>query len=143
MSEDVTTAPDEAAWWISDATNDPSSGVDYLALARSFDGAAAEARIAELAAAPFDGRRAGTEGNQAAGQTIADAFATYGLEPAGDLQADGSRSYFQQFPLDFFVTYTAPPVLEVFGPDGQAAGTVRVSPRLQFLHPQLRRAGRR
>ncbi|MEZ4768477.1 MAG: M20/M25/M40 family metallo-hydrolase [Caldilineales bacterium] len=109
-------------WWITDAAGQASGSVDYLALARSFDGAAAEARIAELAAAPFAGRRAGTEGGRAAGDAIAAAFAGYGLQPAGDLQPDGSRSYFQQFPLDFFVTYTAPPVLEVFGPDGQAAG---------------------
>ena len=119
---EVVAAPAEQAWWISDAAGDPSNGVDYLALARSFDGVAAQERIATLAAPPFDGRRAGTEGGRAAGDAIADAFAAYGLEPAGDLQTDGSRSYFQQFPLDFFVTYTAPPVLEVFAPDGQAAG---------------------
>ena len=119
---EVAVAPAGDGWWIGNATGAPSSGVDYLALARSFDGAAAQARIDELAAPPFDGRRAGTAGGQAAATAIADAFAEYGLQPAGDVQTDGSRSYFQQFPLDFFVTYTAPPLLEVFGPDGQAAG---------------------
>lgn len=112
----------DEAWWVSDSAGAPSDDRDDLALARQFDGAAAAARIAELAAPPFDGRRAGTEGGQAAAAYVADAFAAYGLEPAGDVQPDGSRSYFQEFPLDFFVTFTAPPVLELFGPDGQALG---------------------
>ena len=110
------------AWWVSNSTASPSGAIDLLAMARDFDGEAAQARIRELAAAPFDGRRAGTAGGLLAGEAIAAEFQRLGLQPAGDLLSDGSRSYFQQFPLDFFVTYTAPPVLEIFAPDGRALG---------------------
>lgn len=117
-----TPAAGESAWWMADNPGPPSLAVDTLALARRFDSQSALATIDTLAAPPFDGRRAGTAGGQAAAALVADAFADYGLEPAGDLQPDGSRSYFQRFPLDFFVAFSAPPVLELFAPDGQALG---------------------
>jgi Zn-dependent M28 family amino/carboxypeptidase len=95
---------------------------DFQALAMAFDASAAQAHIATLASPPYDGRRAGTEGGRLASEYIAQQFARYDMQPAGDLQPDGSRSYFQAFGLPSFVAYAEPPVLEIFGPDGQALG---------------------
>ncbi|MEA3337998.1 MAG: M20/M25/M40 family metallo-hydrolase [Chloroflexota bacterium] len=95
---------------------------DHEALAEAFSAEQAMERIGILAAPPFDGRRPGTAGGSAAAEYIADAFSRYDLQPAGDLTRDGERSFFQEFPLDYFIGYTTPPVLEIFDPNGEALG---------------------
>lgn len=68
---------------------------DWSALAQSFDAEEALARIAALSGPEFAGRRAGSPSGSAAGDAIAAAFASYGLQPAGD---DGT--FFQTFPIE-------------------------------------------
>ena len=67
---------------------------DMVALATSLDVNAAYTHIEELAGARYEGRYTGTSGAFAAGEYIAEKFAEYGLQPAGD---DGT--FFQSFPI--------------------------------------------
>ncbi len=67
---------------------------DMVALATSLDVNAAFRHIEELAGSKYEGRYTGTPGGFAAGEYIAEKFAEYGLQPAGD---DGT--FFQSFPI--------------------------------------------
>ncbi|MDH3943312.1 MAG: M20/M25/M40 family metallo-hydrolase, partial [Anaerolineae bacterium] len=69
---------------------------DTLALAQQFDHQVALTHIEALTGAPSFGRYAGTPQGYAAGDYIAEQFAAYGLQPAGE---DGT--FFQPFPLAF------------------------------------------
>ena len=85
---------------------------DLLALASTFDTESALAHIETLTGPPYLGRYPASPGGRAAGDYIAQKFAEYGLQPAGD---DGS--FFQAFPVEY-VILTAAPRLIVEGPDG-------------------------
>ena len=67
---------------------------DMVTLASTLDMDEALTHIEELSDPVYEGRYAGTPGGFAAGEYIADKFAEYGLQPAGD---DGS--FFQGFPI--------------------------------------------
>jgi len=67
---------------------------DMVSLAAAFDVDTALRHIETLASPVYKGRYAGTSGGFAAGDYIADTFASYGLQPAGD---DGT--FFQGFPI--------------------------------------------
>ncbi|MDH7486081.1 MAG: M20/M25/M40 family metallo-hydrolase [Anaerolineae bacterium] len=84
------------------------------AVALGFDEEQAFEHIVALADPAYAGRRAGTEGGRAAAESIAERFAAYDLQPAGD---DG---YFQAFPLDYFIALEDVPTLSLVGPDGAA-----------------------
>ena len=93
---------------------------DLWSVAMSFDEEQAFDHIVELADPAYAGRRAGTAGGRAAADTIAERFAAYDLQPAGD-----GGSYFQEFSLDYFVALEDAPALAVLGPDGAALGDYR------------------
>ena len=67
---------------------------DMVSLATTVDVNAAFRHIEALADRVYEGRYAGTSGGFAAGDYIAEKFAAYGLQPAGD---DGT--FFQNFPI--------------------------------------------
>ncbi len=67
---------------------------DMVSLAAALDVNTAFIHIQELANPYYKGRYAGTPGGYAAGDYIAEMFAAYGLQPAGD---DGT--FFQTFPV--------------------------------------------
>ncbi|MEM7200381.1 MAG: M28 family peptidase [Planctomycetota bacterium] len=52
-----------------------------------------------LASDALGGRLTGSPGQEAAAQYIAEHFEALGLEPWGDEQEDGSRSWFQEYPI--------------------------------------------
>ncbi len=91
----------------------------YIEMALRFDGQHALADVHTLAQLSWAGREAGTSGNQAAAQYVADKFAEYGLRPAGD-----EGSYFQWF--DARQTALArTPTLEILGEDGSSLLSLR------------------
>lgn len=67
---------------------------DLLGLAAAYDLTITLQHIEALAAPRYAGRKAGTATGAAAGDYIAQQFAAYGLQPAGD-----NGTYFQNFPL--------------------------------------------
>lgn len=67
---------------------------DMVSLATKFDVNAALTHIDTLAGQAYSGRYAGTSGGFEAGDYIAEMFASYGLQPAGD-----SGTFFQNFPI--------------------------------------------
>ena len=67
---------------------------DWLAMARAFDEERALADIAELTGAKYAGRAVGSPGGKLAAEWIAERFAEYGLQPAGD-----NGTYYQEFPV--------------------------------------------
>lgn len=69
---------------------------DWLALAQAFNLDRAMADIAELTSPKYAGRAVGSPGGKLSGDWLAERFAEYGLQPAGD---DGS--FFQSFPVPF------------------------------------------
>ena len=83
------------------------------ATALGVDGQAALAHVQTLAQPDWRGREAGTDGDHAAAQYIAQRFAEYGLQPAGD---DGS--YFQSFAISQTALLTTP-VFAVLNADGR------------------------
>ena len=85
---------------------------DLLALASTFDAELVFAQIEILTGPPYLGRYAGSSEGWAAGDYIAQQFAGYGLQPAGD---DGT--FFQPFPVEN-ITLAQLPNLVVEGPDG-------------------------
>lgn len=89
---------------------------DWLALAQAFDTERAMADIAELTSAKYAGRAVGSPGGRLAGEWIADRFAEYGLQPAGD-----NGTYFQEFPVPY-AELTAMPSFELVD---DAGGTLQ------------------
>jgi len=85
---------------------------DLLALASTFSAESALAQIETLTGPPYLGRYTGSPEGWAAGDYIAEQFASCGLQPAGD---DGT--FFQPFPV-FYTALAEVPVLAVEGPDG-------------------------
>ncbi len=85
---------------------------DLLALASTFSAESALAQIEALTGPPYLGRYTGSPEGWAAGDYIAEQFASYGLQPAGD---DGA--FFQSFPV-FYTSLAELPILTVEGPDG-------------------------
>jgi hypothetical protein len=87
----------------------------WIEVANSFDPERAERHVAYLASPALAGRQAGSSGAEAAAAYIADRFADYGLQPAGE-----DDEFFQTFPLTH-TTLLAAPRLEIVGQDGQIA----------------------
>jgi len=85
---------------------------DLLALASTFSAESALAQIQTLTGPPYLGRYTGSPEGWAAGDYIAEQFASCGLQPAGD---DGA--FFQPFPV-FYTALAEVPVLVVEGPGG-------------------------
>ena len=85
---------------------------DLVALASTFVAESAYAQIETLTGHPYQGRPAGSAEGRAAGDYLAERFASYGLQAAGD-----SGTFYQQFPVTA-VSLDASPVLVVEGPDG-------------------------
>lgn len=91
----------------------PVPASSYTSLARGFDEELALDHIAVLASDELGGRQPGSPGGEAAGDYIADRFAAYGLQPAGE-----GETYFQTFTVPYGAI-TAPPVLDVIPPAGE------------------------
>ncbi|MGD8626404.1 MAG: M20/M25/M40 family metallo-hydrolase, partial [Anaerolineae bacterium] len=85
---------------------------DLWALASAFDAGAALDQIKTLSGAAYQGRYPTTAGSRAAGDYIAEQFARYGLQPAGD-----EGSFFQPFPFEY-IGLASTPRLVVEGPEG-------------------------
>jgi hypothetical protein len=86
---------------------------EYIETALAFDPEQALGHVVRLAAPEWAGREAGTAGNEAAAQYVAERFAAYGLEPAGD-----AGSYLQHFPVSR-VALSDTPELVIASDDGQ------------------------
>ncbi len=86
---------------------------EWLTLAQAFDVNRALADIAELTKAKYAGRAVGSPGGRLAGDWIAERFAEYGLQPAGD-----SSTFFQEFPVPY-AELAAMPSFELLDDDGQ------------------------
>ncbi len=86
---------------------------DWLALAQAFDVESALGYIAELTKPEYAGRAVGSSGSWMAADWIAERFAEYGLQPAGD---DGT--YFQKFPVPY-TDLTAMPSVEWIDDSGK------------------------
>ncbi len=91
----------EAAWRASVLRG--HIGPQDTATALTMDGQAALEHVQTLAQPDWRGREAGTPGNQAAAQYIAQRFAEYGMQPAGD-----AGSYFQSFAISQTALLTTP-----------------------------------
>jgi uncharacterized protein len=102
---------------------------DLWALASAFDVESAQAQIERLTGPPFLGRYTGSPEAWAAGDYIAEQFARYGLQPAGD---DGS--FFQSFPVEYIALAEAPQLV-VEGPDGAVYNQYRA---FQDFSPMVR-----
>jgi Zn-dependent M28 family amino/carboxypeptidase len=85
---------------------------DLLALASTFSEESALSQIDTLTGPPYLGRYAGSSEGWAAGDYIAQQFAEYGLQPAGD-----EGTFFQPFPVEY-VALVQEPRLVVEGPNG-------------------------
>ncbi len=85
---------------------------DLLALASTFSAESALAQIEILTGPPHLGRYTGSPEGWAAGDYIAEQFASYGLQPAGD-----NGTFFQPFPV-FYTALAEMPSLVVEAPDG-------------------------
>lgn len=85
---------------------------DLLGLAAAYSPTVAFQHITELASPRYAGRKAGTPTGYAAGDYIAEQFAAYGLQPAGD-----NGTYFQSFPL-YAVQLAAVPQFTITSTDG-------------------------
>ena len=83
-----------------------------VAIALGMDGQAALRHVQTLAHPDWRGREAGTDGDHAAAQYIAQRFAEYGLRPAGD-----EGSYFQSFAISQTALVTTPmfALLDAYG----------------------------
>jgi uncharacterized protein len=99
---------------------------DLLALAETFDGQVAMDVIEALTGPLMAGRLAGSPGGWQAGQYIADQFAAYGLQPAGD---DGT--FFQAFEVD--IVSLAGAQLTVSGSDGVVRDGYRLNEDFKVL----------
>ncbi len=91
----------------------------YIEMALAFDAERALEHVQTLAQPAWAGREAGTAGNEAAAQYIAESFAEYGLQPAGD-----NGTYFQHFAMSQTALITTP-VLALFGADGSLVQSLR------------------
>jgi len=114
------------------------ASTEWIEIASQFDADEAMDHVAALASTELAGRQAGTPGAVAAAGYIAEQFANYGLMPAGDellpveLEADegdeeeqvsqNSRSFLQQFPLDFTMLLQDPQ-LEMVDNQGRIIAT--------------------
>jgi uncharacterized protein len=76
---------------------------DLMALAAVFDVRAAMAQIGTLTGPPYLGRYPASAGGWAAGEYLAEQFAAYGLQPAGE---DGT--FYQSFPVEYVSLETVP-----------------------------------
>jgi Zn-dependent M28 family amino/carboxypeptidase len=85
---------------------------EFLALTQAFDEELAFEHVVALSSPQFAGRQAGSPGGHAAAEYIAERFAAYGLQPAGN---DGS--YFQEFTVPYGELLTTPK-LAVIASDG-------------------------
>lgn len=99
-----------------------NSGVpeELVGVAQRFDAGRALDDIALLSGPDWGGREAGTEGADRAAAYIAEQFAAAGLEPLGDLLAEGKRGYFQWFPISHTQMLTIPAFALLDG-EGQVA----------------------
>jgi len=93
------------------------SNQDWLALAQAFDIDRAIADIAELTDPKYAGRAVGSPGGKLAADWIAERFAEYGLQPAGD-----NGTFFQEFPVPY-AELSDMPSLELVDAAGQAQHT--------------------
>lgn len=87
---------------------------DVSAMTDSLDVDRAMEHIEALSSEAFTGRLAGSPGGTAAGDYIAEMFARYRLQPAGQ---DGT--FFQTFPVTY-TTMSEVPQIEVILPDGES-----------------------
>lgn len=87
--------------------------------ALTFDGERALQHVRTLAQPAWAGREAGTPGNQAAAQYIAERFAEYGLQPAGD-----EGTYFQHLVISQTGLITTP-MLALLDESGQPLQALR------------------
>lgn len=85
---------------------------DLEALALTFDEEQAYALVEELAGSLYQGRATGSRGGWAAGESIAELMAAYGLQPAGD-----EGDFFQAFEVPV-MALAKEPSLVVEGADG-------------------------
>jgi uncharacterized protein len=85
---------------------------DLVALASTFKAESAYAQIETLIGPPYKGRSTGSTQGWAVGEYLAEQFANYGLQPAGD-----EGSFFQHFPFTS-VSLEHVPKLLIQGPDG-------------------------
>ncbi|MCB8943642.1 MAG: M20/M25/M40 family metallo-hydrolase [Ardenticatenaceae bacterium] len=111
------------------ATYNPSPLIangNLPALVQSWRFEEAMRHIEILASPEYAGRMAGSPGGQAAADYIADHFAAYGLQPAGD---DGT--FFQNFPITY-TELSAAPDLTVF-----ANGSAVSQTRFQDYNPTI------
>ncbi|MGI8551506.1 MAG: M28 family peptidase [Dehalococcoidia bacterium] len=76
------------------SSSSPAVPADPVALARSFDGAAALEIVKTLADPSYQGRHIGTPGEMKGAEFLASAFAQAGLKPGGD-----GGSFLQVFPV--------------------------------------------
>lgn len=86
----------------------------FITTAWKFDAERALAHLRNLAQPAWAGREAGTPGNEAAARYIADQFAAYGLQPAGD-----NGTYFQSFAISR-TALIATPELTLIEQEGKA-----------------------
>ncbi len=91
------------------------AGGDMAQLAAAFDADSAFEQIETLADPEFTGRMAGSAGGRAAAEYIAEQFARYRLQPAGD-----AATFFQEFPITYTLL-TEVPSLAVTASDGSVA----------------------
>jgi hypothetical protein len=111
---------------------------DLLALTESFDVEAALTQIEALVGPAHLGRLAGSPEGRAAAEYIAERFAEYGLQPAGD---DGT--YFQEFPVPYSILADIP-TLTAFKAGGRNVDRrIRGLSGLHTTCARLRGAGRR
>ncbi|MDH5508554.1 MAG: M28 family metallopeptidase, partial [Anaerolineae bacterium] len=85
---------------------------DLSALASAFEVDSAMDHINTLASPRYAGRYVGSPGGFAAGDYIAQQFAEYGLQPAGD-----NGTFYQSFPIPY-TKLSQIPTLAVISPDG-------------------------
>lgn len=91
---------------------------DQLPLDPRFSADRFKADVAFLADDLLEGRDTGSVGYEIAARFVAQRFAALGLQPAGDLQADGKRSWYQQITFQKTERDGAAGTLAIAGPAG-------------------------
>ncbi len=105
----------EAAW--AESAKRGHLPAEWIDIVNRFSIERAQQHTAALTRPDMAGRQSGSPGAELAAEYIADKFAEYGLQPAGDNPGSGP-TYFQRFPADYANLVEAPEVT-ILDPSGR------------------------
>lgn len=102
------------------AARAPAIDENSLPLDPRFSAERVKAHVAFLSDDLLEGRETGARGHEIAARYVAQQFAALGLKPMGDVNPDGSRSWFQRVTFQKTERVDAPAGVTITGPAGSA-----------------------